>query len=95
MLNLLFYKTGLLLSFVTVFFKPPFLKSQMELSKAPRCCDFGGADVFWAGSWDGVEGVGAVAWGGGGIEDEPVGKKWNKHVMGKVIKIYADKHKMI
>lgn len=69
--DLLFYITGLLLSFVAVFFKPPFLKSQMELSKAPRSCDFGGGDVFRAGPWEGVEGGGAGALGGGGIKDEP------------------------
>jgi len=72
--HLLFYINGLLLSFVTVFFKPPFLKSQMEFNKAPRSCDFGGGDVFLAGAWEEGAGGGAGAWGAGGIEDEPVGK---------------------
>lgn len=68
--DLLFYIFGLLLSLVSVFFKPPFLKSQMELSSAPRSADFGGGDVFWAGAWEGGGGArGAEAWGGGGADD--------------------------
>lgn len=77
MVDLLFYIFGLLLSFVSAFFKPPFLKSQMEFSNAPRSDDFGGGDVFLAGAWEGGGGGGAGAWGGGGTPRN----NWEKDVL--------------
>ena len=76
-----FYILGLLLSFVSVFFNAPFLKSLMELSKAPRSVVLGGNDVFWTGAWEGGGvGGGAGAWEGGGTVAENERKIYvNKH----------------
>lgn len=54
------------MSTVTTLFNPPFLKSDIELSKAPRPLVEGGG-VLFAGAWAAAGGGGALGgWGGGG-----------------------------